>query len=210
MLSRGKVLAAALALLDDEGLAGLSVRGLARRLGVAPMSLYNHVSSKDELLDAVHEAILSGIAPPPPGPDLTWRSGLRLMAEALREGLHAHPHALVLFATRPVRSPRLLAATDLLLGVLLDAGFCEDQAIHAINCVGLFTIGHSFAELGASEVAAPELDGSDLAAQATALRDAGLHNLLRVMTETSPLDLDAEFRQGLDAFLDGYEALLRR
>lgn len=213
VLSRDKVLAEALALLDEEGLAGLSVRALARRLGVAPMSLYNHVAGKEELLDQVHEAILGEIVPPPDVPELTWRTALREMAAGLRSALRAHPAALLLFATRPLRSPRLLAAGDRMLGLLLTAGFRPDQAVYAFDGVAMFTIGHAFAEFGPSDVAgvaAPELDGSDLLAQVGAVRDAGLHNLARVVTEAAPHDYEAEFRQGLDALLDGYEALLGR
>ena len=210
MLSRDKVLVAAVTLLDEQGLAGLSLRALARRLGVAPMSLYNHVASKEDLLDAIHEGILAEIAPLAGDPVGSWRAGLRQMAEALRAGLRAHPRAMLLFATRPARSAQLLAAVDGMLGVLLRAGFSAAQALYAVDSVAMFTIGHAFAEFGTSEVAAPELAGSDLLAQVTALRDAGLHNLVRAVTETAPHDYEAEFSQGLDALLDGYHALLRR
>lgn len=209
VLSRDKVLGAALTLLDEQGLAGLSLRTLAQRLGVAPKSLYNHVANKDDLLDAIHEVILAEAVPPQDKPVDSWRGGLRQMAEALRGGLCTHPGAMLLFATRPARSPRLLAAVDDMLGVLLRAGFSAAQALYAIDSVAMFTIGHAFAEFGSSEVAAPQLDGSDLLAQETALREAGLDHLATVVTETAPHDYEAEFRQGLNALLDGHEALLR-
>ena len=96
ILSRDKVLAAALTLLDEEGLGALSVRGLARRLAVAPMSLYNHVSSKEELLDAVHEAIISAAVPSATAEAVPWPVGVRQMARSLRLRLPFVSTSLVL------------------------------------------------------------------------------------------------------------------
>lgn len=203
VLSRDQVLIAALALLDDEGTPGLTIRGLARRLGVTPMSLYTYVDSRDQLLDMVHEAVLVQTMAHIIDLEHSWRSALAAMARTLRAGLRAHPKALILFATRPIRSPAMATTADRLLATLLTAGFSPRQAVHTIDGVSALTIGHAFAEFGAADVAEPERDGSDLTGQLTALRQAGLHSLARVVREATPIDYDEEFEHALSAMLDG-------
>jgi TetR/AcrR family transcriptional regulator, tetracycline repressor protein len=209
-LSRDRVLRAALALLDSRGLASVSVRQLASRLAVTPMSLYNHFASKDDLLDALHEAVLLDMSWREPRKGASWKNRVTTLANALRQALRAHPHALLLFATRPVRAPAILKATDALLGRLLAAGFSARQALFLFDCVGMLTIGHALAEFGTSPAAAPERDGSDLAAQRAALSRAGLHCLMHVVDKTAPHNYDAEFQSGLRALVDGFELQLRR
>jgi TetR/AcrR family transcriptional regulator, tetracycline repressor protein len=206
VLSRERVLAAALALLDECGLDGLTIRGLARRLDVTPMSLYTYVASRDQLLDVVHEAVLAEAMPAPTDADRRWRSALHDMATTLRAGLRTHPRALLLFAPRPVRSPALIMTADRLLQALLAAGFTARQAIHAVDGVSALTVGHAFAEFGTGDVAAPELDGSDLTNQVTALRQAGWNSLARVVAEAAPINYDEEFDQAITAILDGLQA----
>jgi TetR/AcrR family transcriptional regulator, tetracycline repressor protein len=98
-LSRALVLKHALALLDAQGLANLSMRALAQHLGVSPMSLYNHVADKDALLDALHEAVLLDVLPVRGFRVTTWKRTAAVIARTLRQGLQAHPNALMLFAT---------------------------------------------------------------------------------------------------------------
>jgi len=207
-LSRARVLKQALALLDAEGLANLSMRVLAQSLGVSPMSLYNHVRDKDGLLDALHEAVLIDVLPARGFRVTTWKRMAAVIAHALRRGLQTHPNALTLFATRPVRSQTLLRGTNAFLGRVLDAGFTSHSAIYLLDCIGMFTIGHALAEFGASPVAAPERNGEDLFAELASLKQQKLHHLARVVIDTRPHDYDAEFEVGLGALLDGFELRL--
>jgi AcrR family transcriptional regulator len=209
-LSRDRVLREALALLDQYGLGKLSIRQIALRLGVTPMSLYNHFANKDELFDALHEAALLEITTPTIPRRISWRQLAMRMATTLRQVLRAHPQALPLFATRPVRSPVLLRAADELLQRLLADGFRVQQALFLLDCVGDFTVGHALSEFGNSPAAAPDRDGKDLLAKRAALLKAGLHGLVRVTEEAVPHDYDAEFACGLTALLDGFERLRRR
>lgn len=208
-LSREGVLREALALLDQQGLAKVSVRQLAARLGVTPMSLYNRFASKDDLFDALHEAVLRDLAVPALGRRASRRRLAEQMAQVLREALRVHPQALPLFATRPVRSPAILRGADDLRQQLLAAGFRTQQALFVLDCVAMFTTGHALAEFGVSPAAAPERDGSDLLSQRSALLKAGLHCLVRVTEGTSPYDYDAEFEWGLSALLEGFARRLR-
>jgi TetR/AcrR family transcriptional regulator, tetracycline repressor protein len=209
-LSRDRVLRAALALLDSRGLASVSVRQLASRLGVTPMALYNHFASKDDLLDALHEAVLLDVVRSGPRRGASWKSRVTTLAGDLRQALRAHPHALLLFATRPVRALAILKIADELLRRLLAAGFSARQALFLFDCVVMLTTGHALAEFGISPAAAPERSGRDLAAQRAALSRAGLHCLVHVVEKTTPHDYDAEFESGLRALLDGFALQLRR
>src|ERR1700744_2099374 len=87
-LSRTRVLQAAVALADEAGLQGFSMRGLAQELGVVPMALYKHVANKEELLDGMVDIVFSEMQAPSPGED--WRSGLRRRALSAREALKRH------------------------------------------------------------------------------------------------------------------------
>ena len=207
-LSRALVLKQALALLDAEGLENLSMRVLAQRLGVSPMSLYNHVADKDALLDALHEAVLLDALPPRGFRVTTWKYTAAVIARTLRHGLQAHPNALTLFATRPMRAPAMLRGVDAFLGCLLDAGFTSHTAIYLLDSIGMFTVGHALAEFGASPVAAPERNGDDLFAELASLRKQKLQHLARVVADTRSHDYDAEFEVGLRALLDGFELCL--
>src|SRR5689334_12674118 len=109
-LSRDRVAAAALELIDREGLDSLSMRKLGAALGVEAMSLYNHVDNKDDLLDAVsemlHREILAGYDPPASG---NWQERARSMAFSYWHLAQAHPNAFAIVGSRPVSSPAGIA-----------------------------------------------------------------------------------------------------
>jgi TetR/AcrR family transcriptional regulator, tetracycline repressor protein len=124
-LSREKVLVAALAITDAEGLDALSFRRLASDLGVTPMALYRYVENKDELLDALADLVLSELPEPPTG---DWRTQLRAMARAFRTVLVAHPTLVPLFQSRPLLGPAGLRSANAVLRVLRSAGFSPEQS----------------------------------------------------------------------------------
>jgi AcrR family transcriptional regulator len=101
-LSLERIVAAAIEIADAEGLGALSMARLAERLGSAPMSLYRHVTSKDELYDFMIDAV--GRDPEPPPAD-DWRTGLRAWAAGLMELYTRHPWILQLPVTRPPLEP---------------------------------------------------------------------------------------------------------
>jgi AcrR family transcriptional regulator len=90
-LNRARVIEAAVAFADRNGLARLSMRNLADDLGVVPMALYKHVAGKEALLDALVDAVVSGFPCPPD--DLDWRSAVRCRVLGAREHLLRHPWA---------------------------------------------------------------------------------------------------------------------
>lgn len=139
-LSREAIAEVALAVLDEEGAEGLTVRRIADRLGVQSPSLYNHVSSKDEILDAVTELIgnqidLTGLL------DSDWRVGLATFARSYRQAFAAHPAALALIARRPVETAPALTAYDSALGALHRAGWSPRQALMVLGAVEYLVLG---------------------------------------------------------------------
>src|SRR5512144_1744010 len=105
-LSRERVLAGALELVDREGLSALSMRRLGAELDVEAMALYRYAAGKDALLDGLVEALyleLAGRLAAGPGADddaASWRTELHRIARATYEVCMAHPHVVPLLTTR--------------------------------------------------------------------------------------------------------------
>ena len=129
-LSRDAILDRALALADAEGVDAVSVRRLARELGVTPMALYWHVDDKSALLHALGDRLLGGL-------DLAvhqrvpWTEQLRAFVVSFTAVLRAHPSAAVLIGSLPTpASENALRATEVALDILRRAGFAPDEAAH--------------------------------------------------------------------------------
>ena len=137
-LSRDRVLAAAVALADREGVEALSVRRLAEVLGVHPTSLYNHVASKEALLDGVVDLLLSELDPTPAD---TWQQWVRGVAVALRGSARAHPGAFMVLTRRPSVSPAALALAEGGLAAFRRAGVPVQLAVPAVHGVSLALLG---------------------------------------------------------------------
>ncbi|QFG26169.1 TetR/AcrR family transcriptional regulator [Actinomadura sp. WMMB 499] len=122
LLSRERIRAAALEMIDGAGLAELTMRGLAKRLGVQAPSLYSHYPTKEQLLEDVADEVIdkvdySGLE----GDD--WRAGLASWARSYRAALRAHPHIVPLIAYGPGRFEEMLRRADAVHGCLVRAGW---------------------------------------------------------------------------------------
>jgi AcrR family transcriptional regulator len=129
LLTRQRIVAAAAALVDEEGLDALSVRRLATVLGVQGPSLYNHFATKSEILDAVADAVISQVDVSAFG-RLDWREALRSWAKSYHAALAAHPNIVPVLAHGPGRRPAALAMADAVFGALVDAGWTDARATH--------------------------------------------------------------------------------
>jgi AcrR family transcriptional regulator len=191
-LTRDAILDAALALLDRHGLASLSMRRLGAALGVEAMSLYNHIPSKDALLDGLHERVLLSLEPPP-AQARHWQAFARHQAHALHRALLAHPNAIPLFATRPAATPGSIARLDRYLAVLLQAGFKPLDALSVVQLVAQLVVGHAMwttsIEMAVTDEPAPP----------------HVAQVERVLDRWDP---DRELELGIDALLHGFERLL--
>lgn len=195
-LDRDRVLRAALALVDRDGLGALSMRRLGAELGVEAMSIYNHVPDKEAILDGVCEVVLAELTPvADEGP---WRTRARRQAIRFRELGLRHRNVFPLFATRPIgayASTRALAETS--LGNLEEAGFDRAVAVMAYRTMVRYVLGFVLAE-----IAAPLPAG---AAAAASSEDSPMFAELMAGLGDDP---DALFRFGLDVLLDGLAARL--
>ena len=146
-LSRDAILDRALAVADAEGIDAVSVRRLARDLGVTPMALYWHVDDKNALLHALGDRLLGGL-------DLTvdermpWPEQLRAFVVAFTAVLRAHPSAAMLIGSLPtVASANALGATEVALDILRRAGFSPVEAAHITTQIVRTTTSMVIAEL---------------------------------------------------------------
>jgi AcrR family transcriptional regulator len=139
-LTRERILEAALGLVDADGIEALSMRKLGHALGFEAMSLYNHVTNKDDLLDGMLDLVLAEMEPPTPGDGL---AGIRRAAISAHEALKRHPWAAGALMTPTRVRPGRLAFMDGLLGALRAAGFSPETTYHAYHVIDAHIIGFS-------------------------------------------------------------------
>lgn len=143
-LTRERVLRAALAIADDEGLGALSMRRLGQALRVEAMSLYHHVANKDELLDGMVDVVVGEMHIPL---DRPWRESLRTRALSAHAVLLQHPWAAALIESRLSPGPERLRHHDALIGVLLRAGFSLELAYRAFLTLDSYIYGFTLQEV---------------------------------------------------------------
>jgi TetR/AcrR family transcriptional regulator, tetracycline repressor protein len=209
-LDRPAILAAALALMDQVGLDGLTMRRLAEELEVTPGSLYRHVRDKDELLVLLADEISGQM--PMVRQDVPWQAALTEMAVAVRRGLLAHRDAARLLASTPPAGPRRLRHIEAMLRVLLDAGFSDrDAAWAAYHFNNLVTEFVADEVRLASAAAAAGRSRSELLAegraQLRALPSDEFPSLVRLAEYVASDNAEAVFEFGLRLCLRGLEAL---
>jgi AcrR family transcriptional regulator len=205
-LSTARVLAAAVALADESGLAAFSMRGLAQELGVVPMALYKHVANKEALLDGMVDIVFGEIELP--SGDLDWRTAMRRRAMSTRAALKRHTWAIGMMESRHP-GPANLRNHNAVMGCLREAGFSFEMAIHAYSAQDAYIYGFALQErdLGFET---PRSAGE--AAQRRAQMIGALDDypyLVEVATKLpeSGYDSAVEFTWGLDLILDGLEQL---
>ena len=212
-LSRELVLAAALELVDAEGVEALTMRRLGQELGRDPMSLYRYAENRAALLDGVAELVLDELALEPADPD--WKGQLRLLAHDLRGLALRHPNVVPLLVTRPLATPLglrplgTLRPLEQILSLLITAGFEPADALHVYRTYYGYLNGHILNELQEFIVDPDENE---------ALLQLGLHRLppkefpqLRALAPVlADYDGSSELDEGLDILLTGLESQLNK
>ncbi|WP_431045185.1 TetR/AcrR family transcriptional regulator [Streptomyces sp. P1-3] len=141
LLSRGRIVAAALALVDTEGLQAVSTRRLAAELGVSGPSLYNHFTTKDEILDAVADTVVAQVDISMFDGRTDWRTALLEWARSYRSALTDHPHIVPFLAQGPGRRPAGLRMADAVFGCMVQAGWPPAQATRIGALMRYFVAG---------------------------------------------------------------------
>ncbi|MGX1365936.1 AcrR family transcriptional regulator [Streptomyces canus] len=154
-LSRERVLAGALELVDREGLSALSMRRLGAELGVEAMALYRYAAGKDDLLDGLVEALYLQLDEQPAteqgGGD--WRAGLHRVARAMYDVCLAHPQVVPLLATRMLAVPlarrplAVLRDHERVLALLREGGLDDERAAAAFRAYTAWLLGYATVEL---------------------------------------------------------------
>jgi len=142
-LKRGDILSAALRILDEEGADALSMRRLARDLGIEAMSLYHHFPNKDAILAGVIDLALEGEAPTGPLPD-RWQDVVAAAVLGFRRVLVRHPNALPIMAAHPPTAPGSSAMyIKGPLRFLMARGFSDEDATDLFQAVFAMSFGHA-------------------------------------------------------------------
>jgi AcrR family transcriptional regulator len=194
-LTREYLAAAALALIDAHGLRKFSMRKLGTAVGFDPMAVYRHYDDQEALFDGVADALFTEIdvdALPWDGP---WQHMTRDYCLRLRDTLVRHPHAVPLFATRPVRSTAAIDTGVKMLTKLRDDGVPPAQALRMMRCLREFTIGHALA------ISVAKL-GAEVRSQKPR-PDSPAYNVLAEAADATTID--DHFEIGLTALLRGFE-----
>ena len=210
-LTRDRIVEAAIAVVDETGPDALTMRAVAQRLGAGAMSLYRHVSGRDELLDLVVAAMAAeGAATPRTG---DWRADLEAIARDVRASLLKRPHLTVLLTSRSGRGGAELPLLDRTLGVLRAAGFGRRGAVMANHALGNYVAGAALWEaVGLAGATGPERASLRQAAAdaVTALSPDQFPALAWVGPKLIAGSVDDRFEFGLACLLDGFAAYLAR
>lgn len=214
-ITRDLVVRTAIAIADNEGSAALSMRRIATELGVATMSLYRHVRSKDELLVQMIDTVFAD-NPFPAEPPTAWRAGLEVAARLQWTMFRRHPWAVgALSLTRPRATRHTLVYGEAVLGVLDGTGLDEYRMFQVYLAVFGYVRGIA---VGLEWDAVDEQETGVTAEQHLREQDAmfadvaatgAFPTFARVVERSDfDLDLDEQFEFGLRHLLDGFAASL--
>ncbi|MEV0154499.1 TetR family transcriptional regulator [Micromonospora sp. NPDC050686] len=194
LLDRRRIVDAARAVIDAEGLTALSTRRLAAELGVQGPSLYNHFATKGEILDAVADSVTATVDTSAFG-TLDWPAALRHWAHSYRRALAAHPHIVPYLVQGPGRRPAALAMADAVYGGLIRAGWPPARATHIGAALRYFVAGSALGSFARGFSDDPDLY----------VDHPHLHQAHRLAGHQRSVD-EGAFVLGLDALLHGLAA----
>ncbi len=207
-LTRERILQAALAFADANGIESLSMRKLGEAVGVEAMSLYNHVPSKADLLDGLIDLVFSEIELPMSSD--SWQTAMRQRAIGVRAALKRHRWAIGLMESRSSPGPATLRHHDAVLGCLRQAGFPVALAAHAYSVLDGYIYGFALQEASLPFDTGEE--SSELAEALLAQFPADEYPHLAEFTFQHVLqpgyDYGSEYEFGLDLILDGLDRAL--
>ncbi|MFE1318591.1 TetR/AcrR family transcriptional regulator [Kitasatospora phosalacinea] len=210
-LTRECIAAAALRVLEREGLAGLSMRKVAAEVGAQAASLYWHVRNKEEILDLLGDAVIADAELPPRTGD--WREEYLEYGRRYRALLLAKRDAAKVVAGRLSTGPRVLAVLEDQLDRLRAAGFTDADAAMASYLLSAYVQGFVLQEQSPLSAAEAAGAGRGQAARAAgdvfrALPAEDYPNLVALADDLVDPDMDTRFEFGLQRIADGLAALL--
>jgi len=202
-LDQTTIVKSALALVDRDGLEGLSMRKLGRELAVEAMALYHYFPSKDALIDAIVEAVVGEMGAPSEAG--SWEERLRERFRSYRQLAQAHPHVFPLVGKRTVKSPEALAPVEQMLDILRGAGFTPEQALQSFRTLSSYAYGYALAEIVGFALE-PSADGAAARFDVRTVDPERFPRMREVAPHVVACDHDTEFELGLDIILAGLAA----
>ena len=204
-LSRELILGAALKLADEDGIDAVSMRRLGQALHGEAMSLYKHVSGKEDILDGIADLVMLEVAVP--ARDLPWRTALRQSAISSHEALLRHPWASAVLESRRNPGPARLGYLDAVVSILLEAGFTLPDVARAFMAVDSHVYGFTLMILAWPFDLRDAPDEAELmAAETFGDTFPGLREMAGLALGKDGVPIELEF--GLDLILDGLERRL--
>lgn len=200
-LSRPRIVRAALQLVDEKGLAALTMRALATELEVSPMALYNHVRDKDELVDLMVDLMLGEVDCSPAEGD--WVTRLRAVVSSYHQALAAHHQLARVYSARVGIGPHGLLLIERTIALLLEGGLSPADAADAFFALYIYTAG--FHQMGHI---APLRDTAsrDDTGYYSALPPERVPAIEAVSPHLSGVHRPGRFEYGLDMLLAGLQA----
>ncbi len=196
-LSRERIAAVALVLVDREGLGALSARRLGEELGCEAMSIYHHIPSKAHLMDALVDLMLAE-ARIPAAHDGDWLERLRQAAHVFRAMALMHPKFFPFFAVHRLNTPSGVAFINGVIGILRDGGFSDRDAAKYFREIGYYLTGAALDETAgyAKGPSAAEPVSNETIA-------ANFKHLAAAAPYFQPEHFQATFESGLEMLLEG-------
>ena len=208
-LNRKRIVQIAVTLADKEGTGALSMRKLARELGVEAMSLYHYVANKEELLDHMVDSVFGEIEL---SDERSWKMAMRQRAYSARAALLRHPWAVALLDSRANPGPATLRHHDAVLGSLRTAGFSVALAAHAFSLLDSYIYGFVVQELNLPFGTQEELEevADNILEQAPMNDYPHLTELMSEHALKEGYTYANEFEFGLELILRGLEQALEK
>lgn len=207
-LSKEAVVRTAISLADEKGVASLTMRNLAEKLGVEAMSLYYHVANKNEILDGMFDAVFGEIAFQCDGG--LWKQAMRERAQSLRKVLLQHRWAIGLMESRPSPGEVTLSHHESVIKCLRTSGFSIANAAHAFSALDSYIYGFVMQEASLPFETSEELEdvADNLLEQMPVAEFPYFVEMIAEYNLKPGYSYSNEFEIGLDLILDGLERIV--
>ncbi|MDL4775602.1 TetR/AcrR family transcriptional regulator [Actinomadura xylanilytica] len=205
-LTRARIVHAAIGLIEREGADALSMRRVAGELGVAVMSLYNHVPNKDALLQGVAEHIVAGMDLDC-SPDEPWTGRARALVRAFRKVAHDHPRCMNVVFTHRIGTSAGLRPAERALALAESAGFDGETSVRIMRALLAYALGAQLREIGAVRKF-DRLPG-DGAEEFARLDPDEFPHVIALAPQLARHDPETDFEFGLDLLVNALESLPR-
>jgi len=207
-LTRERVVADAMKLVDREGLDALTMRALGRELCCDPMGIYRHVRDKDELIEALAESVWAEIELPEGRLPGTWQEQFAEAFRLLRNTLLSHPNVLPVMFTSGAQGPAALERTEFALEILIGAGLSPHDAMSGLHAASCFLLGCVLGQVESPAESWEEAQIEQVMEFYRHLSPTDFPSLTKVMETGEVPNPDDSFERGMDLIIRGLETLV--